>query len=280
MTSLTQLPGNPNGAFHTRIYNNLIRMSNGVIAFVADDANSGSGTPYYKGIFTVGPGGVQKVVSSLDTLPSLGPLVGTASFNGISFVNGAIAFRASDANIDGLFIANGGTITRVIGYGDPLDGVHAAGASGVSVFDPAPNALAPNGTLAFFAKLDGGKTYGSFAAIPACAPDVSGQVSVAPGGFRYNRATGLFTQLVTVTNTSGSAIAGPLSLVLSNLTNATLSNATGSTLCDAPGGRPYINFAPAGLAPGGSASIVLNFSDPGFAAITYSSSVVAGTAGR
>jgi hypothetical protein len=278
MTSLIQLPGNPNANFHTRIIYSSLRMSNGVIAFVADDANSTN--PYYRGIFTIGPGGLQKVVSSLDTLPGLGPLVGTSSFNGISFVNGSIAFRASDATKDALFIANGGTITRVIGYGDPLDGVHAAGASGSSVFDPAPNALAPNGTLAFFTALDSGKVFGSFAAIPACAPDVTSQLSVVRGGFRYNRANGLFTQVVTVTNTSGTAIAGPLSIILSNLTNATLTGATGLTSCEAPAGQPYVSLANTGLAPGVSSSTVLSFSDPANLGITYSAKVVAGAAER
>src|SRR5262249_39591689 len=148
--------------------------------FAADDANSAGLPGYYKGIFTVGTGGgVHKLVALSDTLPGLGPLNWPGTFDALSMSNGAVLFRANDGVNSALYIASGGTITRVIGTGDPLDGAHVAVSDGV--FGPTPNALASNGTMVFYANLDNNKTRGLFAAIPNCAPNVTGQVAVTRG---------------------------------------------------------------------------------------------------
>jgi uncharacterized protein (DUF2252 family) len=71
-------------------------------------------------------------------------------------------------------------------------------------------------------------------------------------------------QTVTITNTSGSAISGPLYLALTNLTGETLTNGTGVTSSSdnlAPTGTPYFTVPLTGgtLAAGASVTIKLDF---------------------
>ena len=115
---------------------------------------------------------------------------------------------------------------------------------------------------------------------PACATDVSAQVQITRSGFGYNLATGRFVQTVTLKNSSAASIAAPLSLVLDNLSsNSTLYNATGTTACATPAGSSFANLSTS-LAPGASASILLQFTNPTRAGITYATRVLAGSAGR
>jgi len=115
---------------------------------------------------------------------------------------------------------------------------------------------------------------------PQCGSDVSSQVQVTRSGFGYNFATQRFVQTVTMKNVSGGPVASPISLVLDHLSsNATLYGATGTTACATPAGSPFINWL-ASLAPGASAAIVLQFTNPTKAGITYGTRVLAGSGGR
>lgn len=119
----------------------------------------------------------------------------------------------------------------------------------------------------------------------SCAQDVTSQVEISRTGFRYNRSTGLFALIGSVTNTSGSPIPGPISLVVDSLpANATLYGISGDTLCAAPQGSPYIDIGNIGagqvLAPGGSISGSIDFIDTAQTGITYSLRVLAGPGGR
>lgn len=112
---------------------------------------------------------------------------------------------------------------------------------------------------------------------PACAADVTGRVSLTVGGFRQNLVTGRWQQTVSLTNTSGAAIAAPVMVALQSLsTNASLFNAAGVTQCASPAGRPYVRLG-SGIAPGQSVSVALEFTNttPG-QAITYTPRVLAG----
>jgi hypothetical protein len=104
--------------------------------------------------------------------------------------------------------------------------------------------------------------------------NVSGQVSVTSTGFVHSRVTGTFNGTMTVKNTSGQSIAGPIEIVLTKLAaGVTLSNATGTTA-----GNPYISLpGVVSLAPGQSASVNVQFADPlniliTFTPVTYSGS--------
>ncbi|MEQ1871689.1 MAG: ExeM/NucH family extracellular endonuclease, partial [Vicinamibacterales bacterium] len=89
------------------------------------------------------------------------------------------------------------------------------------------------------------------------------------GGFALNRATGRWVQNVTIRNNGSTTATGPISFVLASLSsNATLHASAGTTAVFYPG-SPYKNLSLASLAPGASASITLEFTKTGAAAITY-----------
>ncbi|HLX28495.1 MAG TPA: choice-of-anchor Q domain-containing protein [Casimicrobiaceae bacterium] len=115
-----------------------------------------------------------------------------------------------------------------------------------------------------------------------CAADVTNVFAVTPGGLTLNPVTRRYAQTVTLTNNSANTITGPISLVLDNLSsNATLFNLTGATdALEPPAGSPYVNVTGGNLAPGGSVSFALQFTDPTHAAITYTTRVLAGPGSR
>jgi amidase len=107
-----------------------------------------------------------------------------------------------------------------------------------------------------------------------------GQTETIRSGFVRDRRTSTYAQEVTIQNTSPDPIAGPVLLLLDNLSaNATLTNRTGIVANAAPTGGPYISVpgTAVGLAPGASVSVALQFSNPTNAAITYSMRVLPGT---
>jgi hypothetical protein len=107
--------------------------------------------------------------------------------------------------------------------------------------------------------------------------NVTSAVSITLGGYTLNRSTNKFVQTITITNTTGTALSGPLSLVLTNLTsNATLASATGTTVDFEPG-SPYVALNVGTLDPGDSITVVLQFSDPTKQAIDYDPLLLAGS---
>ena len=111
--------------------------------------------------------------------------------------------------------------------------------------------------------------------------DVTSQVLVTPGGFRYNRSTGRFVQSVVLENIGTTVIAASVSLVLDSLSaSATLFDRTGVTAAEAPLGSPYLNVSGSDLAPGASVSAILDFADPTKQVITYTPRVLAGPGTR
>ena len=104
---------------------------------------------------------------------------------------------------------------------------------------------------------------------------------VARGGFRYNRTTNRYVQLVTLKNIGTSAITGPISLVLDSLSsNAALANQTGVTGATSPAGSPYINVTGSDLAVRGIVAVTLEFTNPTNNGITYTTRVLAGPGQR
>lgn len=96
------------------------------------------------------------------------------------------------------------------------------------------------------------------------AQDVSASVQMTQQGATLNRSTGKYVGSVSITNTSGAALSGPLRLSLGGLTSGlTLDNASGSI-----GGVPYIAIA-GPLNPGASVNLALTFSNPGRSVVGY-----------
>jgi hypothetical protein len=104
-------------------------------------------------------------------------------------------------------------------------------------------------------------------------------VSVTRGGLRYvTSSQDQFVQTLTVKNTTGSTVTGPINVVLENLTSTViLTNPGGTSGCTSPGSY-FTTAVPAGssLAPGASATVTLDFRDPSLGGFTYSTAVTSG----
>jgi hypothetical protein len=118
------------------------------------------------------------------------------------------------------------------------------------------------------------------------ATDSTASVKVTRGGFRLNYANHFYVQQVTVTNTSASQIAGPITLVLDGLSANASFNAFsffvgGLTVCDLPGGSPFFYWGGGfNLDPGATASFTLQFTNPTNQGITYTTRVLTGSGTR
>ena len=90
-------------------------------------------------------------------------------------------------------------------------------------------------------------------------------------GFGRNRSTGIWAATLTVTNTSAAPIAGPIQVVLSNLTaGVTMTNNTGVFV------YPFITVSTDTLAPGASASVSIQFLNPSNGLINYTPTTYSG----
>jgi hypothetical protein len=111
-----------------------------------------------------------------------------------------------------------------------------------------------------------------------CQTAASG-VSLTRGGLRYvTSSQDQFVQTLTIKNTSGSTVTGPINVVLEGLTSGVvLTNASGTSGCTSPGSY-FATAVPGGssLAPGATASVVLYFRDPSLGGFNYTTAVVAG----
>jgi uncharacterized delta-60 repeat protein len=126
-------------------------------------------------------------------------------------------------------------------------------------------------TLAALANLAGGGTLGP---VVSSSFTVASPVSLSFGSITYNSRTGLYSETVTLTNNTGAALTGPMSLELTNLPNGVvLTDATGTT-----NGNPYIRFLASGktLRKGASVSITLTFAAASLGDITFGTDVVVG----
>ncbi|HJZ99449.1 MAG TPA: glycoside hydrolase family 44 protein [Candidatus Solibacter sp.] len=104
------------------------------------------------------------------------------------------------------------------------------------------------------------------------AVDVTASVKISATTFTYSKPAKAYVSTVTVQNVTQQTIAGPLQLVLKNLTaGATLSNASGTT-----GGNPYITITSNSLAAGKSVSVKLQV-HASSAQINYTPAVYSGT---
>jgi hypothetical protein len=116
-----------------------------------------------------------------------------------------------------------------------------------------------------------------------CAPNVSGAFSVVRSGFRFNNATRRYIQMLTLRNTSGGAIPGPISVVVDNLTsNAIVANAVGATTCSAPTSSAFVNnvgSAPQ-IQPNAVVNVSLEFENSSNQGINYQTRILAGAGFR
>jgi Glycosyl hydrolase family 26/Carbohydrate binding module (family 35) len=103
-------------------------------------------------------------------------------------------------------------------------------------------------------------------------------MNVTRTGFVLNRRTGRVSQQVTVTSLSTTPLRGPVYLALDGLSsNTTLVN-NGGTTTSAPAGSPYVWVSNADLAPGGTLTVSLEFTNPASGGITYTPRPITGVA--
>jgi len=111
-----------------------------------------------------------------------------------------------------------------------------------------------------------------------CQTKSASGLTVKRSGLRY--VTGSEDQMVqtlTVTNSTGAPVTGPINIVISSLSSAVnLTNLSGTSGC-ASAGSPYITAMQSGsLAAGASVSVQLLFRDPLLSGFTYTTAVTTG----
>jgi hypothetical protein len=214
-------------------------------------------------------GGFDPVVSLFDATGSLGPaslLLGTNN-DGASVPNDPVTGNALDSLLVLNSLTPGGRYAVVISQADNSpsgpdfgSGFHEdqGGATftsglfscgGVSFCDASPAQRSGNWALDIL---------GASGAANAIV-NVSPQVSVTQTGFGRNRATGLWSANLTVTNTGSTAINAPIQVLFTNLTaGVTMVNNTGTR-----NGTPYLTVLPTGtLAAGASVTVLIQFQNP------------------
>jgi hypothetical protein len=102
---------------------------------------------------------------------------------------------------------------------------------------------------------------------------VSSKVNVQNSGFDYNESTRRYTGSVVVTNTSDVSLPGPIYLAFKDLPSAVLlANKTGTQK-----GVSFITAAISGLAPGESATVHVEFTNPLKLLLSFGTVVYAGS---
>lgn len=103
--------------------------------------------------------------------------------------------------------------------------------------------------------------------------DATSSFAVQRSGLTWNRITNLYSATITLTNTSGAALTGPVQLAFDNLTpTVTLDNASG--LHD---GVPYITVNTTSIAADAKLTVALTFRNPNKIGIGYTNSIFTGT---
>jgi hypothetical protein len=249
-------------------------------------ANGGSGNGIFSGVFKTGLGGgaATSIMNTCNTQPN-GDSLGANSFNQLAADEGTAVFPALD-NTTGNYVLDSsvnGVVSQILAPGNSLpsgascDGTyHAVGCA--TTVSPTGTGGINGGRVVFNA--EGGPYWydeGIYVASLPCASAVTSDVTVSLGTLTYSSTTKTWSQTATVKNSGNTAIAGPLSLVLANLTHGvTLTNRNGTTVCFAPEGSSYIDFyLPANneLAVGKTTQTTLEFSDPSNAGISFHSEV-------
>jgi len=149
------------------------------------------------------------------------------------------------------------------------------GAGGTGSFSFGTTAPLTTGEFVSATATDAGGNTSEFAkdlAIVQASDNVTSQVTISSTGFSVNRRTLQYTQTITITNTSGATIAGPIYLELANLpSGVTLvsPNSTPTSSANPPSGSPAVLVSSGALGNNQSITVTLVFSDPSNVVINY-----------
>lgn len=109
--------------------------------------------------------------------------------------------------------------------------------------------------------------------LAAAFTDVTASSKIVIGGFSINRATGKTTGNVSITNTSGQPLSGPLHLVLQGLPSGiTLDNPAGTHA-----GAPYLTLPQVNIAPGATVTVATAFTNGAKRNFIYTPQLVSGS---
>ncbi|HUB24490.1 MAG TPA: CARDB domain-containing protein, partial [Tepidisphaeraceae bacterium] len=237
--------------------------------------DNGNGTAMLMGLAATGTGGVYTI--DFDAANGIGQAMQTFTLT----VDQAPAFTSSDA---ATFTAGSSDTFTIQTSGYPIAAISESGGlpDGVTFVDNGNGTATisgiPTGSSGVFT-LDLAAANGvGTAAMQTFTLTINGQTStlqilppsqitIISGGLSRNNATGLYFETITIKNTTGSAINGPLYLAVEDLVNATLTNAAGQFGTQqslVPIGSYYyaINFSGDALAAGATATVELILSDP------------------
>ena len=142
----------------------------------------------------------------------------------------------------------------------------------VTITDTGNEGEGTNGSRAIFSGIT----------VSTCRAYVSETIAISSGAIVYDPSHKIYVQQVTLTNNGSTAVKGPLFFILEDLpAGVTLVNKSAATACFAPIGSRYVGALPAGssLAPNTTAVLLLGFSDPSGAAISYTPLVVGSLGG-
>lgn len=157
----------------------------------------------------------------------------------------------------------GGTGLFVIGVNDPAN-YYPLALLGLPVADLIGYKGGPLSTASDL-NVGNAQLYGLSSGSLIALTDVSARVRVTQTGFAHNRATGIWTATMSLTNTSGIPINGPLEVALTNLPpGVTMVNNTGTR-----NGSPYITVFSGTLGAGATVSIPIQFTNPGGGLINF-----------
>jgi hypothetical protein len=254
---------------------NAVGASLGAIATAELTITDNDGPPVVQlssGYYTVAEGVAQAVITVTRTGGSNGGITvayattnGTAGNSDYSIATGVLTFDAGETSK-----------TFVIPIADDLE-VESSETVNIEITNAGGGALLGAQTQAVLTITDNDTA--------ACAGDVTGQLTITRGGFSQNFVTKRFRQTVTIKNTSGQNISGPIAFVVDGLsTNAALYNPLGLTTCAAPLNSPYVSLNAGSdnvLSAGETITVVLEYTNANpQQSITYVPRVLAGPGAR
>jgi hypothetical protein len=133
LNSRQPLPDNSNTDFHTRYDAPVLAFDGTLVVFRALDMKSRHSGLYYTDLASHT---INKIADVNSELPGLGELHAIA-YGGVAVSNGMVLFKATDiSGASALFQWRNGTVVRVIGKGDRIDGQTVE-----DVADPGPAAI-------------------------------------------------------------------------------------------------------------------------------------------
>jgi len=228
--------------------------------------------------------GLAAILNSTESVPGITPPY--SGMGGMGAAKGTLVFNISAVEnqttaVGGVFAYRNNNIVRIAGTGDIL-----AGLPGNSWLPSVgPNSISDGQVVFLFGNPS---QIGAFlVALATCAADVTGDVKVTQTPPHLNSGTGDYNSKVTIQNTSGAAIAAPVSAMFDGLVKGAvvgiaqppelLNKGSGATTCLSPLGEAYlvVNGGTA-LASGASTSVELNIADSA-GTPSFTTRVVSGT---